>query len=447
VRIIDNQWAICAAPSARRMRATARRIIGKSLHAGPIIGLSNLRNGARRESPVRSSPRSAILLLIVISLAPLDPAAAASQQRPPLVQSVDIQIPSAPLPVTIAGTRHLAYELHVTNFRPFDVGLNRVEIMDAGGNRMAEFSDSQLAARLGRVGARVEGAERQTIPAGGRTIVYLWLPLADSGATPARLQHRIELDLMRPSGRERTVVVDSGCTVRSDQPIVLDAPLRGGPWVALYNPTMVGGHRTSVYTLGGRARIPARFAIDWVKLADDATHARGDSTHIENWHGYGSEVLSVADGTVVAAVDDMLEGATLSEATGPLALENASGNYVTLDLGGDRYAFYEHLKHGSITVKRGDRVKSGQVIGLLGNSGSSSSGPHLHFHVGDAGGELAAEGLPYVFRNFEVLGAYDGIEKFKTGERWQPTLPAAAGKRSMELPAANAVIVFPGGRD
>jgi murein DD-endopeptidase MepM/ murein hydrolase activator NlpD len=43
-------------------------------------------------------------------------------------------------------------------------------------------------------------------------------------------------------------------------------------------------------------------------------------------------------------------------------------NYVTLDLGGSRYAFYEHLKHGSITVRRGDRVKSGQVIGLLGNS-------------------------------------------------------------------------------
>ena len=83
-------------------------------------------------------------------------------------------------------------------------------------------------------------------------------------------------------------------------------------------------------------------------------------------------------------------------------------------------------------------------IGQLGNSGSSSSGPHLHFHIADARSELAAEGLPYVFRNFEVVGAYDGIETFTTGERWKPPSPAAAGRRSMELPGANTVILFPG---
>ncbi len=88
-------------------------------------------------------------------------------------------------------------------------------------------------------------------------------------------------------------------------------PLRGGPWAALYNPTMVGGHRTSIYTIDGRARIPARFAIDWVKLADDASHARGDATSVANWHGYAAEVLAVADGTIADAVDDMPEGAKL----------------------------------------------------------------------------------------------------------------------------------------
>lgn len=389
---------------------------------------------------MKISPASAVLLLVV--------ATAAAEPRPPLVQTVDIQIPSPPTSVTIAGTRHIAYELHVTNFRPYDVVLNRLEVIDATrGSRVAEFRDSQLAARLGRVGARVEGAERQTMPAGGVTIVYLWLPLENGVATPTRLQHKIELDLMRPTGRLPTSVTDGGSTVSSEQPITLNAPLRGGPWVALYDPMMIGGHRTSIYTLDGRARIPARFAIDWVKLAADATHVRGDAKSIANWYGYGSEVLAVADGTVAEAVDDMTESATLSASEAPLALENASGNYVTLDLGNGRYAFYEHLKHGSITVKRGDRVKSGQVIGLLGNSGSSSSGPHLHFHLGDARSELAAEGLPYVFRDFEVVGGYAAIDTFSTGERWKPPSPAAAGKRSMELPSANTVIVFPGARD
>jgi hypothetical protein len=90
-----------------------------------------------------------LLLFIVASLATPDYAWA--QQRPPLVQTVDILIPSPPRSVTIAKQRHLAYELHVTNFRPYDVVLTRIEIIDAvRGSRVAEFRDSQLAAVLGR---------------------------------------------------------------------------------------------------------------------------------------------------------------------------------------------------------------------------------------------------------------------------------------------------------
>lgn len=392
---------------------------------------------------MRFSLKPAISLLVLSLLVTSIESSATSQERTPIVQSVDIQIPSAPMSVTIAGKRHLAYELHVTNFRPFDVVLNRLEVMDADrGSRLAEFRDSQLTAVLRRVGAQQDDIDHRTIPAGGRTVVYLWLPLEGGITTPSRVQHRIELDLKRPSDPISVVVTDGGRSVRGEQPTVLNAPLRGGPWLALYSPFLMGGHRTSIYTVNGQARVPARFAIDWVKLADDATYARGDATRIANWHGYGTEVLAVADATVVEAVDDMQEDATLSQTHGPLALEYASGNYVTLDLGGGRYAFYEHLKHRSITVKRGDHVKSGQVIGLLGNSGSSSTGPHLHFHVADASAELAAEGVPYVFQDFEVLGAYADIRTFRTGERWKPVASGAPGKRSMELPGAHTVVVF-----
>ena len=136
------------------------------------------------------------------------------------------------------------------------------------------------------------------------------------------------------------------------------------------------GHRTSIYTLGGRARIPARFAIDWILLDDDAAHARGDDSRIASWFGYGAEVLAVADGIVAAARDDMPEDAAIARAAAPIALENASGNYVTLDLGAGRYAFYGHLRAGSLRVRAGDRVQGGQALGQLGNSGSSSSEPH-----------------------------------------------------------------------
>ena len=79
---------------------------------------------------MESRRSNGILLLVLMLLAPLYHTAAASQPRQPLVQSVDIQIPFAPTPVAIAGMRHLAYELHVTNFRPVDVELLRVDVME-----------------------------------------------------------------------------------------------------------------------------------------------------------------------------------------------------------------------------------------------------------------------------------------------------------------------------
>src|SRR6185436_3250324 len=120
---------------------------------------------------------------------------------------------------------------------------------------------------------------------------------------------RVELDLIRASRNEHMIVDAGESDVRQNRPIVLDPPLRGGPWVALYDPMMIGGHRTTIYTVNGRARIPARFAIDWVRLEDDGTCARGDKSQIANWHGYGAEALAVADGVVVEANDDIAEAA------------------------------------------------------------------------------------------------------------------------------------------
>jgi hypothetical protein len=368
-----------------------------------------------------------------------------SQSRRPIIPSVDIQVPSPPAPVSIAGKRHLAYELHITNFRSSEITLTNVEASDAiRGSRLGAFRDSELDRILGRPGATPGASSRRVIGAGMRAVVYLWLALDDNVATPSRLRHKVELDVIRASRNEH-IIMDSGeSDVRQNRPIVLDPPLRGGPWVALYDPMMAGGHRTTIYAVNGRARIPARFAIDWVRLEDDGTCARGDKSQIVNWHGYGAEALAVADGVVVEANDDIVEAACPScGPQEPIPLENVSGNFVCLDLGGGRYAFYEHLKNGSVRVKAGDRVRRGQVIGLLGNSGGSSSGPHLHFHLADSQSELAGEGLPYVFRGFEVVGAYEEIGAFASGKRWGSAPPGAGGRRNRELPAPNTVVLFP----
>src|SRR5690606_6547976 len=120
--------------------------------------------------------------------------------------------------------------------------------------------------------------------------------------------------------------------VSHDHAPVLGPPLRGGPWVALYDPTLPRGHRTFIYTLDGRARIPARYAIDWVRLAPDGSYASEDNRLVANWHGYGEDVLAVADGIVVEAMDDMASADTIGASQGSMPLEAASGNYIVLDI-------------------------------------------------------------------------------------------------------------------
>ena len=399
----------------------------------------------RRTSRIATGREPAPILTLALTLlgAFALPASAPLAARAPQVQSLDIQVPVPPTPVRIGGRSHLAYELHVTSLRPADVSLLSVQVLDAdSGAIVSELRDADLQARIGRPGLPFDKPDKQLLSPGTRAVVFFWMPVQDDARMPKRLRHRLEYDLLRTSGRERIEMHSAPLQVQAQAPLVLGAPLRGGPWVALYDPTLMGGHRTSIYTMDGRARIPARYAIDFVRLGEDASRARGDVAKIGNWHGYGAEVLAVADSVVADAADDMTEAPELGTSSGPLPLENHSGNYVTLDLGGGRYAFYEHLKHGSVRVKVGERIKRGQVIGLLGNSGSSSSGPHLHFHVGDGNAAHGAEGQPYAFERFSVVGAYDTIGAYRTGEPWKAVPAASGGARTRELPAANSVVTF-----
>jgi len=147
-------------------------------------------------------------------------------------------------------------------------------------------------------------------------------------------------------------------------------------------------------------------------------------------------VLAVGDGVVADAVD------RFPEPTKPIALDNSAGNYVTLDLGGSRFVSYEHLKPGSVRVKTGDRVRSGQVLALLGGSGSVSSGPHLHFHVSDGNSSLGAEGLPFVFKQFERLGAYESLQAFASGKPWVARSSEQESTVRMEMPRQQTVLRF-----
>lgn len=56
------------------------------------------------------------------------------------------------------------------------------------------------------------------------------------------------------------------------------------------------------------------------------------------------------------------------------------GNYVKLKHDNGYYTLYAHLVYDTIPVKKGDKVKKGEYIGWMGNTGYSN-GAHLHFEV------------------------------------------------------------------
>src|SRR5690606_19042874 len=68
-----------------------------------------------------------------------------------------------------------------------------------------------------------------------------------------------------------------------------------------------------------------------------------------------------------------------------------------------RFALYAHIKPGTVRVKRGQRVRAGQVIGRVGSSGNSDA-PHLHFHLADRPSAIGADGMPYVYRRYSLQG-------------------------------------------
>ena len=99
----------------------------------------------------------------------------------------------------------------------------------------------------------------------------------------------------------------------------------------------------------------------------------------------------------------------------PITLETVAGNTITLDLGGGQFAYYLHLQPGSLRVKVGDRVRRGQGLALVGDSGDARE-PHLHFEVTTSSKLLAGEGVPYLIDQYSSKSTSDGPAELHTHE-------------------------------
>jgi hypothetical protein len=86
--------------------------------------------------------------------------------RAPVVQSVDLLVPFAPVMSKQAGSMQLAYELHITNFLSVDVSLNTVQVKASNGQTLAEYKDAELQRRMVRPGLRNDHATPHVLGAG-----------------------------------------------------------------------------------------------------------------------------------------------------------------------------------------------------------------------------------------------------------------------------------------
>jgi hypothetical protein len=150
----------------------------------------------------------------------------------------------------------------------------------------------------------------------------------------------------------------------------------------------------SVYDNYHAASPDQRFAYDLMIIRDGHQYS-GDGSKLQDFYSFGLPILAPGLGTVVAAVDQYDDNPVLK----PSKDATNQGNTIVIDHGSGEFSMLAHLRHGSLKVKVGDKVKSGQQIAACGNSGNSPI-PHLHYHLQTTAEWFKGEGLPIQFRNY-----------------------------------------------
>lgn len=372
-------------------------------------------------------------------------AAAAAQAADPPVTPLLGEVMATPRAVRGSDLRqHLVYELRLANATDRPMTLGRIAVLDrASGAAVLEMGPDAIGARLAPGGGR--GTTSATLGPHQFGVAFLHVALAEGQPVPAGLLHQVDASIeglgdvpgMRIAATE----------VIATPPPVLGPPLRGAGYVAGDGCCDSVRHVRALLPLGGRQYLAQRFAIDWERIDDQNRLVVGDISDVRSYHIFGDPVFAVADGVVTEARDGLPEQVPGALPAG-LPIEQADGNYVTLDIGGGAFVLYAHLRLNSVRVRAGDRVQRGDQIGEVGNSGNSQA-PHLHLQVTDSPASLATDGIPYVFDAFFVTAVNEaGTADFDRAEATGSPMtltPRSPPLRLREvLPLDLSVVEFPG---
>jgi hypothetical protein len=346
------------------------------------------------------------------------------------------------------GRVHLVYELQLINASRLARRIDSVEVRAAGAPRrvLASFTGKELERRINPTALPPTGGVLEPAQA---VICWIEFSVPSYADAPAQLEHRVHVSAVKQveSDPGSLPVDEVGARVspRTKEPLAIGPPLEGTGWLAA-NGCCDSNHRHAMMPINGRLYTAQRFAIDYVRVGKDGKIVQGSPNVNSNHNAYGQNAVAVQDAVVVSVLDGLPDRTPLVMPT-DTNLQNATGNHVVLDLGNNHFAFYAHLKPGGIKVKMGQKVRRGQVLALVGNSGNTS-GPHLHFHIMSSRSPLSSEGIPYVIDSFEYEGratsdavAEAGIEG-KVIDIQNEKPPAA---RKNQMPMNLDVLTFPAG--
>lgn len=379
------------------------------------------------------------LALGALGIAAAGPAAAEDHFTP-----LSARVLHAPEPVRGGdGREHLVYELVVSNesaFPPRAVTVRKV-VATAAGKPVETLSGAHLKEMMEPFGVVTEKTPRTTIAPGGTAKVLMDVTYAPGTKAPRKLDHELVVS-PGPPGSVELSRFDAAPIRVVDRPApIVSPPVRGPGWIVINGCCDENtSHRRSLLAIDGALHEGERYAIDFVQMTPGGRIAEGSNKVLGNYPFYGDEVLSATAGTVVGVVDRLPDGPIDFELP-PRDAADAGGNHVVVAMGGGRYAFYAHLQPGSVRVEVGQRVRPGDVLGLLGNSGNSNA-PHLHFQLMDGPSPLGSEGIPYRFSSFTAEGTLANFPRFFVlGDKARLT-KAPRGPRRAELPLNLQVVDF-----
>ncbi|WP_271855955.1 M23 family metallopeptidase [Patiriisocius marinus] len=307
--------------------------------------------------------------------------------------------------IIVDGQQQLRYELSISNNYRIPFTLTKVEIynLDNDAISIATFDSDYIDENFERPGIR-EG-DLKVLTANQFGTLHLNVAFDVQREFPKKIYHKLYFDRATKSGEIVTYPMEvAKLTVPPITRNTLGFPFnKKGKW--FYE---AEGHKGARYITEGKITYPQRFAIDYTFVDENGNFTKGDASQNENWYTYGIELIAIADGTITAINDGIIENIPLSdELAVKNTLETIGGNYVILDIGNDTNAFYGHLIPGSLKVNVGDTIKKGQVLGLLGNSGNSDA-PHLHFHLETKNNHFfGGEGMAYLLNSFTQLDTYN----------------------------------------